>query len=88
MIERIKSWFTEDRAADTDYTAQMIAASFAAARGLDGVRGSAPYQSCVNLISASASIAEVEGQHSRSLAETSRHYRAGSRGSRRVGLVD
>ena len=43
MIERIKSWFTEDRAADTDYTAQMIAASFAAARGLDGVRGSGPF---------------------------------------------
>ena len=69
MIERIKGWFQESRAADTDYTAQMIAASFAAARGLDGVRGSsAPYQSCVNLISASASsIAELEGQHSEAL---------------------
>ena len=67
MIERIKSWFTEDRAANQDYTAQMIAASLAAARGLDGVRGSAAYQSCVNLIAASASIAELEGQHSAAL---------------------
>ena len=67
MIDRIKGWFQESRAADTDYTAQMIAASFAAARGLDGVRGSAAYQSCVNLIAASASIAEVEGQHSEAL---------------------
>ena len=24
MIERIKGWFQESRAADTDYTAQMI----------------------------------------------------------------
>ena len=67
MIERIKSWLQESRASDTDYTAQMIAASFAAARGLDGVRGSSAYQSCVNLISASASIAELEGQHSEAL---------------------
>ena len=67
MIERIKSWFTEDRAANQDYTAQMIAASLGAARGLDGVRGSAAYQSCVNLIAASASIAELEGQHSDAL---------------------
>ena len=39
MIEKIKSWFTEDRAAITqDYTAQVIAASLAAARGSAGVR--------------------------------------------------
>ena len=66
MIERIKSWFTEDRAA-TDYTGQMIAASFAAARGLDGVKGSAAFQSCVNLIASAVSIAEVSGQHSEAL---------------------
>ena len=68
MIERIRGCFsTETRAANSDYTAQMIAASLAAARGLDGVRGSGAYQSCVNLISASASIAELEGQHSEAL---------------------
>ena len=67
MIERIKSWFTEDRAANQDYTGQLIAASLAAARGLDGVRGSAAYQGCLNLIASSASIAELEGQHSEAL---------------------
>ena len=64
IAQRIKSWFTESRAASQDYTAQLIAATLAAARGLEGVRGSAAYQSCLNLISASASIADLEGQHS------------------------
>ena len=67
MIERIKGWFQESRAADTDYTAQVINASLAAARGLDGVKGSAAFQSSVNLIASSVSIAELTGQHSEAL---------------------
>ena len=50
MIDRIKGWFTETRASDTDYTAVALAAIQAAARGFDGVRATGSYQSALNLI--------------------------------------
>ena len=66
MIERIKSWFTEDRATD-DFMAQLLAAQLAAASGFATARNTATFQSCLNLISAAASIAELSGTHSESL---------------------
>ena len=67
MIEKIKSWFTEDRAATQDYTSLLLAQSLAEARGFASARSTGTFTSCLNLISASASIAEVEGQHSEAL---------------------
>ena len=67
MIEKIKSWFTEDRAANQDYTSLLLAQSLAEARGFASARTTATFTSCLNLISNAAAIAEVEGQHSESL---------------------
>ena len=68
MIDRIKHWFAETRAASADdYTTQLLNAQLAAARGFAGLRDTSTFTSCLNLISASASIAEVEGQHSEAL---------------------
>ena len=63
----IRSWFTEERAASTDYTSQVLAASLAAASGYAGIRGSACYGSALNLISASASVSELSGAHAAAL---------------------
>ena len=66
-LERVRGWFTETRASDTDYTAVALAAIQASARGFDGVRSTGSYQAALNLIEKSASVAEVEGEFSESL---------------------
>ena len=63
----IRSWFTEERAATTDYTSALLDAQLAAARGYAGIRGSACYGSALNLISASASVSELSGAHAAAL---------------------
>ena len=65
-LDRVRSWFTEKRAAQ-DYTTQRLAASLAAATGLDGVRGSGSYVACLNFISDSTASATLTGEHAPSL---------------------
>ena len=65
MIGRIRSWFSESRAAD--YTTQRLAAGLAAAQGLDGVRGSGSYVACLNFVSDSTATATLTGEHAASL---------------------
>ena len=67
IAQRIKSWFTETRASDTDYTAVALAAIQAAARGFDGVRATGSYVSALNLIESSAAIADLSGDHAEAL---------------------
>ena len=68
-MRSIRSWFTESRASDvpTDYTAQILAASLAAARGIDGIRSTAAYRGALTLIGHSAGVATLTGQHSGAL---------------------
>ena len=69
MIGRLRSWFTEARASDvpTDYTAQILAASLAAARGIDGIKSTAAYRGALTLIGAATGVASLTGQHSGAL---------------------
>ena len=66
-LARLRGWFTETRAGDTDYTAVALAALQASARGLDGVRATGSYVAALNLIESSAAIAELEGQFAEAL---------------------
>ena len=62
---RLKSWFTESRAAaDESYIDRLLSAQLAAAKGYGNVRGSAGYRSCLNLIDDAAGAAVVSGDHS------------------------
>ncbi len=64
-MKSIRSWFTEDRASatPTDYTAQILAAQLAAARGLDGIKTTAAYRGALTLIGHSTGVATLTGQH-------------------------
>ena len=68
-MRSLRSWFTEDRASatPTDYTAQILAQSLAAARGLDGIKSTAAYKGSLELIGNSTGVASLTGQHSASL---------------------
>ena len=68
-MRSIRSWFTESRASDvpTDYTAQIVAASLAAARGIDGIKSTAAYRGALTLIGHSAGVATLTGHRSDSL---------------------
>ena len=79
-MRSIRSWFTESRASDvpTDYTAQIVAASLAAARGIDGIKSTAAYRGALTLIGHSAGVATLTGQHSE--RQSARHTSPASRG--------
>ena len=64
MIERIRGWLAPTEARAENYTEVLIAAQLAAASGFATARNTATFQSCLNLIAASASIAELSGEHS------------------------
>ena len=61
-LDRLRGWFTETRASDTDYTAVALAAIQAASSGVAGVRGLDVYQGALNLIENAASSATLEGE--------------------------
>ena len=69
MIGRLRSWFSESRAADVpqDYTSLLLAQTLAAARGIDGIKSSAAYRGGLELIGHSAGVATLTGQHSGAL---------------------
>ena len=67
MIERLKSLFTEKRAASTsdyDQMAQLLNYQLAGAQGRDDLRSSGVYRACLNLIEDASSTAELSGDHS------------------------
>ena len=68
MMRSIRSWFTEARAATTDYTAALLAAQLATARGDGGsIKSNAAYRGSLTLIGHAAGVATLEGQHSAAL---------------------
>ena len=68
-MRSIRSWFTEDRASSLapDYTSQILGQTFAAVRGIDGIKSTAAYRGSLTLIGHSAGVASLSGQHSGSL---------------------
>ena len=67
-MRSIRSWFTEARAATTDYTAALLAAQLATARGDGGsIKSNAAYRGSLTLIGHAAGVATLEGQHSAAL---------------------
>ena len=67
-MRSIRSWFTEARAATTDYTAALLAAQRATARGDGGsIKSNAAYRGSLTLIGHAAGVATLEGQHSAAL---------------------
>ena len=69
-MRSLRSWFTpETRASDgqVDYTAQLLAQSLAAARGIGGIKSQAAYRGGLTLIGHSTGVATLTGQHSGSL---------------------
>ena len=63
-MRSIRSWFTEARAADatTDYTAALLAAQLATARGDGGsIKSNAAYRGSLTLIGHSAGVATPGG---------------------------
>lgn len=65
MIGRIKSWFTESRAAsdpEYDRLAQLLNYQTAGALGRDDLRSSGVYRACRNLISDAASTCRIVGR--------------------------
>ena len=67
-LDRVRSWFTETRGAEGDYTQQLINFSLAAARGGQGLRELPVYSACLNQIHAALTVAEVFGEFSEILA--------------------
>ena len=69
IAERIRSWFTEDRASVVapDYTNQILGQAFEAARGIGGIKSTAAYRGSLTLIGHSAGVATLTGQHSSAL---------------------
>ena len=69
-MRSIRSWFTEARAATTDYTAALLAAQLATARGDGGsIKSNAAYRGSLTLIGHSTGVATLTGQHSGALQE-------------------
>ena len=67
-MRSIRSWFTEERAATTDYTSALLAAQLSAARGDGGnIRAQAAYRGSLTLIGHSAGVAALTGLHSDAL---------------------
>ena len=66
-MRSLRSWFTEERAVEPDYTTQILASQLAAARGIDGIRATAAFRGALTLIGHSAGVATLSGQHSESL---------------------
>ena len=65
MIGRIRQWFTpppETRG----YIDQILSAQLAVASGSGSVRDSGVYTACLNLLSAAAGSATLEGDHAES----------------------
>ena len=68
-MKPIREWFSEARASEPaqDYTSQIIAASLAQARGIDGIRSTAAYRGALTLLGHATGVANLEGQHSAAL---------------------
>ena len=67
-MRSFRSWFTEERAATTDYTAALLAAQLATARGDGGsIKSNGAYRGSLTLIGHAAGVATLEGQHSAAL---------------------
>ena len=63
----IRSWFTEERAATTDYTSALLAQSIARAKGINSIKSNGAYRGSLTLIESSAGVASLSGQHSDAL---------------------
>ena len=69
MIERIRGWFTEERASGAqNYTSLLLARTLAEASGDGGnIRSQAAYKGALTVIENSVGVASLSGQHSGSL---------------------
>ena len=63
-LDRVRSWFTETRGAEGDYTKQLVAFSLATARGGQGLRDLPVFSACLNTIANALTVAEVFGEFS------------------------
>ena len=70
-MRSLRSWFTEERASEApqDYTDLLLAKSFAAARGIDGIKSTAAYRGSLTLIGHSTGVATLTGLHASALQE-------------------
>ena len=68
-MRSFRSWFTEERASVVapTYTNQILGQTFEAVRGVGGVKALAAYRGSLTLISHSAGVATLQGQHSDAL---------------------
>ena len=68
-MRSIRSWFTEERASVVapDYTNQILGQTFAAVRGVGGIRATAAFRGSLTLIGHAAGVASLSGQHSDAL---------------------
>ena len=61
-FEKVRSWFTETRGAEGDYTKQVVAWALATAGGGKGLRELAVYRGCLNQIDHALSVSTVTGE--------------------------
>ena len=61
-LDRVRSWFTETRGAEGDYTKQVVAWALATAGGGKGLRELAVYRGCLNQIDHALSVSTVTGE--------------------------
>ena len=61
-FEKVRSWFTETRGAEGDYTKQVVAWALATAGGGRGLRELAVYRGCLNQIDHALSVSTVTGE--------------------------